>query len=298
MRSRLIDGESERALDTRAPHLHLATELFGDPHAEVERRFYTFLFAKEPDELPSPSDANRETELAGWRQALLRGISSIEGGRQAEQRDSEEAAPQRAHLGQIEVLVRGRSAVFVAASQILDGARAKNFRSYWSECLLFALLQHDQLEYLAGQLAELGFDPSAEALDHLYDEWLAFRNVFWWSQLSATTYVPQTLVGLVRAELGTQHLFSDLEADFATYTARRRWRMEDDQARALANLQTYGAAVAVIGSLATIAALLNLTGILLAVSVFVIIASGIVAALFVRRRLPASEPSKTLTDLS
>jgi hypothetical protein len=204
----------------------------------------------------------------------------------AEQRDPQKAAAKRASLGQVEVVVLGSSPAFTAPNNALDGVYARSFRSYWSESLVFALLQHDRLEYFAARLAELGFDPSTESLDHLYDEWLAFRNVFWWSQLSTTTDVPQTLVELLRAEYGTERLFSDLEADFATYTARRRWRMEDDQSRALANLQIYGAAVAVIGSLATIATLLHPNGILVAVAVFIIIAAGVFAALFVRRRLP------------
>lgn len=116
-------------------------------------------------------------------------------------------------------------------------------------------------------------------------EWLAFRNVLWWSQIAMTTDVPQTLLNLLRAEYGTGRLFSDLEGDFATYTARRRWRVVGEQARALANLQIYGAIVAVIGSLATIAALARPTHILLALTVIVIILLGAAAGAFVRSRL-------------
>jgi hypothetical protein len=281
-----LNGElGERTLDGRRPYQALIAELFGDPHDEVERRLYSIFFAKEP-EVPSGT-VDRAAYLAGWRRALARGSRRTEDGVQAEQRDPQKAAAQRASLGAVEAVVLGRGAAFTAPDGILDGSYARSFRSYWSESLVFALLQHDRLEHLAGQLAELGFDPSAESLDHLYDEWLAFRNMFWWSQLSTTTDVPQTLIKLLRAEDGTERLFSDLESDFATYTARRRWRMEDDQARALANLQIYGAAVAVVGSFATIATLLHPTHILLAVAVCMIITAGVAAGFFVRARLPA-----------
>jgi hypothetical protein len=281
-----LTGElGDQTLDGRRPYRALITKLFDDPHEEMERRLYTIFFAKEPAELPT-IQTDREAYLAGWRRALAHGSRHTEDGMKAEQRDPQKAAAKRASLGQVEVVVLGSSPAFTAPNNALDGEYARSFRSYWSESLVFALLQHDRLEYFAARLAELGFDPSTESLDHLYDEWLAFRNVFWWSQLSTTTDVPQTLVELLRAEYGTERLFSDLEADFATYTARRRWRMEDDQSRALANLQIYGAAVAVIGSLATIATLLHPNGILVAVAVFIIIAAGVFAALFVRRRLP------------
>jgi multisubunit Na+/H+ antiporter MnhG subunit len=286
----LVDGSNEQALDGSRPCRALVSQLYGDPHEELERRLYTAVFAKEPTKSPV-AQITQEMYLAGWQRALARGSRSTEDSVLIEQRDPQKAAAQRASLGRVGVVVLGRGAAFTVPGDILDGAYARNFRSYWSESLVFALLQHDRLEYLAGELAELGFDPSAESLDRLYDEWLAFRNVFWWSQLSTATDVPQKLVALLRAEYGTERLFSDLEADFATYTARRRWRMEDDQARALANLQTYGAAVAVIGSLATIAALLHPSGALLAASVFIVLATGVGAAFFVRSRLPSQRPS-------
>jgi hypothetical protein len=62
--------------------------------------------------------------------------------------------------------------------------------------------------------------------------------------------------------------------------------MEDEQARALANLQIYGAAVAVTGALATIAALVDPGGLLLALAVCLVILAGIAAGTFVRTRLP------------
>jgi hypothetical protein len=281
----VLNGElGERILDSRRPYKALVTELFGDPHDEVERHLYTIFFAKEPVIPPETGDSDQY--LAGWRRALASSFSRTEHGIQAEQRNPQNAAAQRASLGAVEVVVLGRSAAFTAPDRILDRSYARSFRSYWSESLVFALLQHDRLEHLAGRLAELGFDPSTDSLDHLYDEWIAFRNMFWWSQLSTTTDIPQTLVKLLRAEDGTERLFSDLESDFATYTARRRWRLEDDQTRALANLQIYGAAVAVIGSLATIAALLHPTHTILVVVVCTVVIAGIAAGLFVRTRLP------------
>jgi hypothetical protein len=281
-----LAGElGDRTLNGRRPYKALIIELFGDPHEEMERRVYTIFFASQP---ASPAQGDAERNLTRWSYALARGARRIPDDGNAEHRDQHDGAEQRASLGRVDVVTLGRSTAFTVPSKALTGVDAKNFRSYWSESLIFALLQHDRLEYLAGRLAELGFDPSTESLDRLYDDWLAFRNVFWWSQLSTTTDVPQTLVTLLRAEFGTERLFSDLETDFATYTARRRWRMEDEQTRALANLQIYGAAVAVIGSLGTIAALLHPTHTLLAITVCVIIAAGIAASLFVRKRLPTS----------
>jgi hypothetical protein len=281
----LIRGSREDVLDQRRPLRGLVTALFGDPDEELERHFYTIVFAKEPAELPA-GEVDRPSYLAGWRRALARGSRRVEDGMQAEQRDPEKAAAQYASLGAVNAVVLGRGAAFTARPDTLNGSYARNFRSYWSESLLFALLQHDRLEHFAGRLAELGFDPSTESLDQLFDEWLAFRNMLWWSQLSTATDVPQTLVDLLRAEYGTERLFSKLEGDFTTYTARRRWRMEDEQAHALANLQIYGAAVAVTGALATIAALLHPSGPLLALVVCAVIVAGIAAGTFVRTRLP------------
>ncbi len=303
----LLDEAREQRLDARRPLKDLVERLFGDPHEEMERRLYTMILAKEPA-LHARGSAEHETSCSGWRRALARGSRRTEEGVEAELRDPHKAAAQSTTLGHVDAVVLGRAAAFTAPAKAFDGQYARNFRSYWSESLLFALIQHERLEQLAGDLAELGFDPSTASLDRLYDEWLAFRNMLWWSQLSTTTEIPQILVELLRAENGTERLFCDLEADFATYTARRRWRMEDEQARALANLQIYGAAVAVIGSLATIAALLHPTGGLLATVVCLIILAGLTGALFVRRRLlphpasgslptiPSGQPERPMID--
>jgi hypothetical protein len=286
----LVDEADEQRLATRRPLKDLVERLFGDPHEEMERRLYTMILAKEPARLAA-RPGEQETMSSGWRRALARGSRRTEEGVEAELRDPRKAAAQSTALGHVDAVVLGRAAAFTAPAKAFDGQYARNFRSYWSESLLFALIQHERLEQLAGQLAELGFDPSTASLDRLYDEWLAFRNMLWWSQLSTTTEIPQILVELLRVENGTERLFGDLEADFATYTARRRWRLEDEQTRALANLQIYGAAAAVIGSLATIAALLHPTGGLLTVAVCLIILAGLTGALFVRRRLLPHPPS-------
>lgn len=281
----LINGSEQQVLDSGRPLRGLVGTLLGNPDEEMERHFYTMVFAKEPATLPS-GELDRENYLAGWRRALARGSRRVEEGVRAEHRDPGKAAAQYASIGVVDTVVLGRAAAFTTPGNALNGSYARSFRSYWSESLLLALLQHDRLEHLAGRLAELGFDPSTESLDRLFDEWLAFRNVLWWSQLSTATDVPQTLVNLLRAECGTERMFCELEGDFATYTARRRWRMEDEQARALANLQIYGAAVAATGALATIAALLHPTGALLAITVCVVLFAGIAASAFVRSRLP------------
>jgi hypothetical protein len=283
----VLTGElGDHVLDGRRPYKDLVTQLFGDPDDEIERHLCAIFFAKEPVTVPT-EQRDRGVDLAAWRHALAYGsLRDTDHDTEEEQPDSQEATAQHASLGLVQVVIVGRNAAFTTPNNLLNGEAVRNFRSYWSESLIFALLQHDRLEHLAGRLADLGFDPSTESLDQLYDEWLAFRNIFWWSQPSTTTNVPQTLVQLLRAEYGTERLFADLEADFATYAARRRWRMEDDQAHALANLQIYGAAVAVSGSLATVAALLHPAHALIAITVCIVIAAGIIAALFVRKRLP------------
>jgi hypothetical protein len=291
----VLTGElGDRTLDGRRPYRDLVTELFGDPDDELERHLCAIFFAKEPVTTIPSEQTDRAADLAAWSHALGYGSRrDTDHDTEGEQPDPQEATAQHASLGLVQVVIVGRNVAFITPNNLLNGEAVRNFRSYWSESLIFALLQHDRLEHLAGRLADLGFDPSTESLDQLYDEWLAFRNIFWWSQPSTTTNVPQTLVQLVRAEYGTERLFADLEADFATYAARRRWRMEDDQAHALANLQIYGAAVAVSGSLATIAALLHPTHTLLAITVCIVIAAGIVAALFVHRRLPRRTDTQT-----
>lgn len=281
----LVEGSAERPLDGRRPLKALVAALLGDPEEELERHFYTMVFAREPTQLP-PGEHDRGTYVAGWRRALARGSRRAEDGVQAEHRDPEKAAAQYASIGTVDTVVLGRATAFTAPEETFNGSYARSFRSYWSESLLFALLQHDHLEHLAGRLAELGPDPSTDSLDRLFDQWLAFRNVLWWSQLSTATDVPQTLVSLLRTECGTERMFEELEGDFATYTTQRRWRMEDRQAHALANLQIYGAAVAVTGALATIAALLHTHGALLALTICVVLLAGIAAGVFVRSRLP------------
>jgi hypothetical protein len=233
-----LDGDlGEHSLQPR-PYQALVKALFGDPHKDLERRLYSMIFAKEPS-VPADALSENDVYLAGWRRALARGSRHAKDGERAEQRDPQKSAAQRASLGTVDAMVLGRGAAFTTPEQYFNGSYARSFRSYWSESLVFTLLQHERLEYFAARLAELGLDPSTESLDDLHMEWLAFRNVLWWSQIAMTTDVPQTLLNLLRAEYGTERLFSDLEGDFATYTAQRRWRVEGEQTRALANLQIY-----------------------------------------------------------
>jgi hypothetical protein len=284
----LLAGElGDLPLRGTRPLRSLVEALFGDPADDLERRLYTILLAAEPRLAPT-DDADAETYLRGWRRALARRSNVVAEGLEAERADPEKARRQTLPVGPFTGMVLGRSTALSGPARRLNGAAARNFRSYWSESVVFALLQHDRLELIAERLAALGFDPSSPSLDDLYDEWLAFRNVLWWSQLSTSSDVPQALVRLIRAELGTERLFDDLDGDFSAYTERRRRRLDDAQSRALSNLQVYGAGVATIGTVAAALALVGAEGIVLAGLIGLMIAAGVAASLVVRRQLARS----------
>jgi hypothetical protein len=127
-----------------------------------------------------------------------------------------------------------------------------NVRSYWSEAALFALIQQTYLEIYAEQLGRLGGEPLAQPVDELFVEWLAFRNVLWWRELSYTTDVPGRIIERVHHELNTMPLFHELERAFATYVEARRHHAEDAERAALRGLQVYGAGFAVVSAAAAV----------------------------------------------
>ena len=57
-----------------------------------------------------------------------------------------------------------------------------NVRSYWSEAVLFGLIQQSYLEFYAQELGRLGGDPLGEPVNTLFLDWVAFRNVLWWKR--------------------------------------------------------------------------------------------------------------------
>ena len=289
----LLAGElGDRSLRDARPLRALVEALFGDPADDLERRFYTILLATEPN-FARTADADSETRLRGWRRALARNSSAVIKGIAAERADPEKAGRLTLPVGPFTAVVLGRSTALSGPARLLNGVTARNFRSYWSESLVFALLQHDQLERIAERLAALGVDPTSPSLDDLHDQWLAFRNVLWWSQLSTRADVPQDLVRLIRMELGTERLFGDLDGDFAAYIERRRRRLDDAQSRALSNLQVYGASVATTGTVAASLALVGPEGLALAVLIGLMIGAGVAASLVVHGQLASAAATRS-----
>lgn len=268
----VLRGElGDHALDgARSPMRALVEQLFGDPAGDLERRLFRVLLAAEPD-------GAGPAELDAWRRAVERGRPA---------HPHERAEPLRTSaLGPLRAVVRGPSVAVFGQRAVVGGESARNLRSYWGESLLVGLVQHDALESFATRLAELGVDPSRGALDTLHEEWLAFRNVLWWSQLATSSSAPQMLLGLLRQARGTERLFRDLEEDFSAYVERRRWLLEDRKQRALENLQVYGAATATAGALAAIIALTRSDGRPLAALIAVTLVAAVGVGAFVRYEL-------------
>jgi hypothetical protein len=117
---------------------------------------------------------------------------------------------------------------------------------------LFALIQQTYLEIYAEELGRLGGEPVAQPVDELFVQWLAFRNILWWQELSYTRDVPGRIVECVHHELNTMQLFHELERAFATYVEARRHRSEDAERVALRGLQVYGAGFAAVSAAAAV----------------------------------------------
>lgn len=263
-------------LSTTRPIRSLVEELFGDPHRYLEQSLYTVLMAEHPPRGGTPSDEQ------AWRRALAkrRGSAKVKVWSQQYQ-DREDR--QTVHYAGATGLILGKCAAFTVTEPI-DGTYARNLRSYWSESIVFGLLQQECLEDFQRRLAEIG-DPLKPEIEGLHADWLSFRNSIWWSQLSTSTEVPQELVSRLREELGTERLFDDLEKDLATYSAQQHRRTEYAQARALANLQVYGAGIVVLTTLTTVIGLFSASGETRAFLVIAAVIGSIAVSLFVRSQL-------------
>lgn len=269
----------EKTLVPARPIRALVEELFGDPHRYLEQSLYTVLMA----EYPPPGDV--PTDEQAWRRALAkrRGSAKVKvWSRQYQDKEDR----QTVHYAGATGLILGKCTAFTVTGPI-DGTYARNFRSYWSESILFGLLQQECLEDFQRRLAEVG-DPLKPEIEDLHRDWLSFRNAVWWSQLSTSTEVPQELVSRLREELGTERLFADLEGDLATYSTQQHRRAEDTQAAALANLQVYGSGLVVLTTLATIIGLFSASPQARLLLVAVAVAASVAVSLFVRAQLRRS----------
>jgi hypothetical protein len=249
----LTDGGRRTKVADGRPVRALVSELFGDPDDSLERSFYTVYMAQCPPGLLSDEDEEGQKE---WRRALaqrrpeMRPLSR-DGG------DEDRDARQTLRISaRVSALVMGRGTAF-SLEEPITGSYARNFRSYWAESIVYGLLQQYSLEEFQQRLADFGahIDPR---IGRLREAWLKFRNVLWWSQLSASSEIPQELIARLRNEQGTERLFSDLEGDLATYS---EYQHQD----ALANLQIYGSAIVAFGPLATVIGLLGASGRLLGI---------------------------------
>lgn len=234
---KLVQADECTELTVRNPVRALAEGLFGDPHPQLERSLYTVLLAQ------SPAERARDPELEGnWRRALAKRQPKAQSSFPDDTEESDREARQTIRLAGATALFAPRCTAFTLPDAI-DGEYARNLRSYWAESIVFGLMQRNSLEEFQRRLAAIG-DPLNPRVQPLRRDWLRFRNALWWSQLSDNTDVPQELLARLRAELGTEEFFADLEGDLATYS-------EQQQSVALANLQIFGAFFIVFGTLIT-----------------------------------------------
>lgn len=247
----LCQGEECTDLKGRTPLRELIELTLGPPRADFEQQLFTAVMA------PCPAGCD-DDEQAEWRRAIAKRAWTFPLDEDRRQSDPSEEEEQTVRLGKVTALVRRDAAVLTNAGPITKGD-ARNFRSYWSESLVAGLVQHDCLESFQGRLAGIG-RPVKPDIEPLYDAWLDFRNLVWWSQLSTATPVPQKLLTRLRAVRGTERLFTDLEGDLATYSAQRRSIVEDAQAAALRNFQVGGAGIAILAPLLAIVALTDAHG--------------------------------------
>jgi hypothetical protein len=224
-------------LDRQRPARSLAKALFGNPGHHLERNLYTALMVSGHD------DPTERLALASHR-ATTKSLT-------ADNRDEEREKRQTVRIADPTGLLLGRCAAFTLTDPIDEG-HARNFRSYWTESIVFGLLQQDCLEEFQRRLAGIDDDLLGPGIKKLREDWLKFRNALWWSQLANSSEIPQKLVSRLRNELGTERLFTDLEGDLATYSEYRHQAVEDQQAAALANLQIFGFPIVALGTLAAI----------------------------------------------
>jgi len=238
----LMRGGERAQLSGNEPVRSLVVELFGAAHPELIHRLHIVVAARLPDEIA-------EDDEAIFRRAVGRG-SSMDDAREALLEKPERDAARTQQIGAATVTFFGRS-ISVTHREKPD-PWLYNVRSYWSEATLFALIQQSYLEIYAEQLGRLGGEPLAQPVDELFVQWLAFRNVLWWRELSYTTDVPGRIVERVHHELNTPRLFQELERAFATYVEARRHQSADSERVALRGLQVYGASFAVVSAAAAV----------------------------------------------
>jgi hypothetical protein len=236
----VVSGSDSVLLAGHEPLRALTIRLFGDAHRDVMHRAHTFVAAR------VPSTVAAEEERI-WRRAIGRAQSFERAEltlRDRSNRDDYRTEP-----------ISGTTATFfghsTAVTHRMDPTEwVYNVRSYWSEAVLFGLIQQSYLEFYAQELGRLGGDPTGEAVDALFLDWVAFRNVLWWKELSYTTDMPGRILAQVHGQLRSEPLFTELERAFGTYVEARRHKSEDTERKALRGLQVYGAAFAVVSAVA------------------------------------------------
>lgn len=266
----LLDGKKVIELRNGRPVRALTKELFGDPDPYLERGLHTVVMARH---LPEP-DEPQDPEV--WRRALVSPFGTAS--------STDEAQSGELSFASTTSITRGNAAVFTLEERKeITKFDARNFRSYWTESIVFGLMQQDCLEEFQRRLAAIR-DLRDTSIERLYGDWLEFRNVLWWSHLSSRP-IPQKLLSALRDELGTERFFTDLEGDLATYSEYQHQCTEDRQETALANLQIYGAGIVALSPLTTMIGLVGATGPLLA---FLLVAAALIAigvSFFVRAHL-------------
>lgn len=238
----LVGPSGRQLLSGTEPVRALTTALFGGAHANVMHRCHRFVAARLPDEVAPGQDAI-------WGRALGRGYSlaaAMEALGAAPSRDDQRTEP----LGRATALFFGLSTVVTHREN--SESWLYNVRSYWSEAVLFALIQQSYLETYAEALGHMGGEPFAASVEDLFTRWLAFRNVLWWSELSYTTDVPGKILSQIHSQLNTARLFAELEHAFSRYVDARRHRTSDSEREALRSLQVYGAAFASVSAAAAV----------------------------------------------
>jgi hypothetical protein len=240
-----LRGDLDAVLQGKRPLRALVEQLFGDPADDLDRRLFVLAATTNPPSVVGEQAVGRNE---AWRRALASG----------EEGDWSSPAKRQAGLA-ANVSLGGDQGIVVHATRagysrpgVLNAKAIHNLRSCWGDALLVGLLQHDRLEDLQADLARFGRTPATKDLADLHRRWLAFRNVVWWSQLSRTSAMPQRLLEALRAQLGTEEMFRELDGDFDAYVEHERQTRAEDQADALGRLQYYGAGLATTGTVATL----------------------------------------------
>jgi hypothetical protein len=242
-------GADTHRLAGNKPLASLAEALFGGAHPNAGDQAYAFVAARIPDDVS-------ENDVAAWRRALGQGVD-LARAKETLEREPAHDDHRMVRLGPTLATFFGRTAVHTYQEH--PSAALRNVRSYWAETVLFALIQHAYIETYAIELARLGGEPLGPEIDDLFVRWLAFRNILWWQHPSFITPVPRRILRRAQSELKTEPLYDDLATGFTTYVEARRHRAENLESRALRALQIYGAAFAVVSTLAAVMQVLGVS---------------------------------------